>query len=129
MGYKLRGQHHFNKAVVEGFRDSVIFLENDVNITFSDIKALRLRKNGSFLITLRRLFFRAGVGFVFLNTFNNGVVFHRYPVLDPKAVEISAGFLLGSIIMDQLSIKRVRINKNNYLMILDFNFNGSSIKK
>ena len=119
--YKLKGESRFRKDKIINMRDSSILFENYEEIKLSQIKALRLKKHNHLVGTFQGFFLGLGVGFIGLNTINN-LITDTSPVLNEKAVYISAALIAAGLLIREINIKRIRVTKNKDLKILNIDF-------
>ncbi|MBA3683477.1 MAG: hypothetical protein H0W73_20270 [Bacteroidetes bacterium] len=72
-------------------------------------------------------FITGGAFFFFLNTTNN-LINERTPVISMNAALIGGGLMVTGVLIKQIGVRRLRINKNKYLKIVDLSFNNLSEK-
>jgi len=119
--YKLKGESRFRKDKITSMKDGIITFENYTEIKLSQIKALRLKTHNHLAISFQTLFLIGGVGFITLNTINNGIT-DTSPLFNEKAAYISAGLLATGLLIREMGIKRIRITEKKSLKILNIDF-------
>lgn len=119
--YKCKGDRSFKKDRISAMQDSSIVLENKGEIKLSQLKAIRLNKNVHLVLTVQTVFFAGAVAFVSLNTINNEII-GTHPVFDPNALYVSGGLLVAGMLVRELGLKRIRVNKHTDLKILSLDF-------
>jgi hypothetical protein len=115
--YKLKGEHHYKKDIVLNMNDSCLYLEKDSLLNFSKIKAVRFHRDSHLLGTINGVCYIAGVGYVSLNLINNLILQHSFKV-DPKAIYVSAAFVVAGIILQIIRVKHVRIKHNTAVRVV-----------
>lgn len=121
LDFKIRGEHHFQKARVRAFSDSTIVFSNDKEFKLDQIKCIRVDLQHRIIKPFTFLFIAGGIAFLPLNSFNNMLV-GTEPVFSEKAAYISAGLIATGLIIRQMGIRRIRINKNTDLKVLTLDY-------
>lgn len=119
--YKLKGDHFYRHQTIANMNDSIILFENDSLIQLSELKVIKLKVGNHLMGTFAEGCLKGAVLWPALN-FANNIILESAFQLDPRALYISSGFALGFIIFKELSVKRIRMNKNVTLKVLDLNF-------
>lgn len=119
--YKLKGEHRYKINKMVNMKDSAIIFSNDSSIKLSDIKCIKMRKANHLYKLFGNFFCAGGILFVGLDTFNN-FTNGTTPYVNQTAVIAGAGLIALGLIIKQLSIKRIRINKHKSLRILETNY-------
>lgn len=119
--YKLKGSYRFRSSTVANLNDTVIVLANDSVIPLSRLKAIRIRKNNYHLKLFQTIFIFGAVGYPAIVGVNYLIVPESEGWTEKTAV-VSGSFLLGAVIMHELNIARIRINKRKHLVVLDRNY-------
>ncbi|MCC6370855.1 MAG: hypothetical protein IT236_07620 [Bacteroidia bacterium] len=118
---KLKGQRHYRKMEITLLKDSSIFYGENGRIRLNQIKSIKLPR-GRLYTTFATVFSYAGFGFVFLDTSNNLILQREGPLVNQKALTVSAYFLGAALLLKHLSVKRIRINQRHSLRIIDEEF-------
>jgi hypothetical protein len=126
--YKLKGQHSYRLNKIVNMQDSMIVFSNDSVIKLNQIKAICIRKSNFVMRLFQSAYITGGGLFFFLNTTNN-IINERNPILDPKAALIGASLITTGLLIKQIGVKRIRINHNKTLKIVDLSFQNLSEKK
>jgi hypothetical protein len=119
--YKLKLEHKFRINKIVNMSDSLIIFDNDSSIYISKIKTIKLRNSNHLYKLISGFFYTGSALFVGLDFFNN-IINNDTPYLKQTTVISSAGLLTIGLIIQQLSIKRIRINKHKTLRVLDTNY-------
>ncbi|MEO6304346.1 MAG: hypothetical protein ABIP51_14365 [Bacteroidia bacterium] len=127
LDYKLKGQLTYHRNKITNLQDSFIVFSNDTIIKLNELKAVCIHRSNFVIRLFQSAFITGGAFFFFLNTTNN-LINSREPVIDPKAILIGAGLVTTGILIKQLGVKRIRINKHKQLKIVDLDFNNLSEK-
>lgn len=125
--YKLKGQYSYRLNKIVNLQDSLIVFSNDTIIKLSQIKAICIRKSNFLMKQFQQVFMLGGGLFFTFNTTNN-LLNARHPVIDQNAAFIGVGLISTGLLIKEIGIKRLRINKNKYLKIVDLSFNNLSEK-
>jgi hypothetical protein len=125
--YKLKGQHTFHKNRITNLQDSLIVLSHDSVLTLSQIKKIRIRHHNYHNKLFRTIFTLGAVGYPLLNIVNNALNSNS-PLLDQKAMIVSASFLSALLITREMGITRLRITKNKTLKVVDVDYNKLNAK-
>jgi hypothetical protein len=123
--YKLKGQHHYRKDVIVNMNDTCVLLDKDSIVKIADIKALRLHRGEHLLGTINGACFIAGVGYVTLNVINNLILESSLKV-DPKAIYVSAAFIVAGVILKIIGTKHVRIRSNTAVRVVNRSYQNIS---
>jgi len=73
------------------------------------------------------VFMIGGIAFLPLNTLNNYLI-GTSPAFDEKALYISAALLTTSVLIKQLGIRRVRLNKKTDFKVLSINYENLNVR-
>lgn len=119
--YKRIGSAYWAKNKILNFRDSTIYFNEEYGIRFNEIKKIKLYTHSYHNKLFQTLFLYAGVGYPVLYSFNSLILGYE-PIITEQAVLISLSFLATSYIIKQIGIKRVKLNNNNFLKILELDF-------
>jgi hypothetical protein len=123
--YKLKGQHHYRKDVIVNMNDSCLLLDRDSIIKIANIKSLRFHRDEHLLGTMNAVCFIAGVGYVSLNVINNLILEHSLKA-DPRAVYISAAFIVAGVIFKLIRTKHVRIRSKTVVRVVSRSYQNLS---
>jgi hypothetical protein len=121
--FQLKGEDHFNEAVINFLQDSLIILDVGV-INIKDIHAIaKDRTIQSGIVANSRLFMIAGIGIIILDQFNTTVI-----AGDPRDINTGVVVAGGSLIVLHYLIqlakrKKYVIRGNRRLRIVDLGFN------
>ncbi len=119
--YKRLGSHYWAKNNILTFRDSTIFFNEEYGIRFNEIKKIKLYTHSYHNKLFQTLFLYAGVGYPLLYSFNSLILGYE-PIITEQALWLSLSFLATSYIIKQIGIKRVKLNNNNFLKLLELDF-------
>lgn len=119
--YKLKGDHFYRHQTIANMNDSIILFENDSLIKLSEIKTIKLKVGNHLMGTFAEGCWKGAVLWPALNFVNNMILESAFRV-DPRALYISGGFALGFVIFKELSVKRIHMNRNVTLKVLDLDF-------
>lgn len=120
--YKLRGESRYRKNEIVGLRDSSIIFGSGNVVNVDLIKALKLHRGGRGVSIVKTTFLYAGVMLVAVDVINNTLVFKRTEVLNKKVGIASLCFLSAALVIDQASIRRIRMNNRNSLKVIDADY-------
>src|SRR6218665_565294 len=112
--YKLKDQRRFHAQPISNLRDSLVLLKNDSVITLGQIKKIRIRHNNYHNKLFQTIFSVGAVGYPLLNVVNNAIN-DNSPLLDQKAMIVSASFLSALFITREMGVTRLRITKKKTL--------------
>ncbi len=115
---KLKHQRSYCTHIITNMSDSLLLLENDSIIKLSDIKALKFKRGNNAMGGLNKLFVTGAVGIIIINLVSN-VMVSRVAMIDPRAMYISGGFVVGMIIFNIWNTKHIRVGSNVALQVLD----------
>lgn len=115
---KLKHQRSYHTHVITNMSDSLLLLDNDSIIKLSDIKALKFKRGNNAMGVLNKLFVTGAVGIIIINLVSN-VMVSRVAMIDPRAMYISGGFVVGMIIFNIWNTKHIRVGSNVALQVLD----------
>jgi hypothetical protein len=118
LSFKFKHQRGYHTHRITNMRDSLILLGNDSVINISDIKAVKFKRGNNAMGRLAKLFPKGAVGIIVINLLSN-ILVAGVAKIDPKAMYISGGFVLGYIIFQMWNTKRIRINRNVTIKVLD----------
>jgi hypothetical protein len=121
LDYKLKGERKFRQNKIYALNDSIIFFDNDLAVKFSQLKRIRFKKNKRLIKTFSAFFIRAGLLFIILDSGNN-LLLGRQKIVNEKAVLISASLIAGGLILKRMGIKKIRMNKNKIIKVIDVNY-------
>lgn len=119
--YKRIGSSYWAKNKILNFRDSTIFFNEEYGIRFDEIKKIKLYTHSYHNKLFQTVFLYAGVGYPSLYAFNSWILGYE-PIITEQVVWLSLSFLATSYIIKQIGIKRVKLNNNNFLKILELDF-------
>jgi hypothetical protein len=91
-------------------------------VDLNQVKKVRLHYQPRPLVTAKRLALDAGVLLLAVDIINNTIVFKRDEIINPKVGIVSLCFLATALVLEEVSIKRIRINSRNSLKIIDENY-------
>jgi hypothetical protein len=126
--YKLKKEIRYRKNKIVALNDTMIVFDNDSIMPLSRIKLVKIRDHRHLLNLFGGAFKTAGVMFLGLNTINNAIN-NRSPVIDNKAVGISAALFGTGMIMKYFSAKRIRITKNTIMKVVEINYADLNTKQ
>lgn len=126
--YKLKGQYSYRLNKIVNLQDSIIVFSNDSVIKLNQIKAICIRKSNFLLKQFQQVFLLGGGLFFSFNTINN-ILNERQPTIDPKAALISASLIGTGFIIKEIGVKRIRMNDNRSLKIVNLDYQNLSDKK
>ena len=120
--FQLKGEDHFNEAVINFLQDSLIILDVGV-LNINDIQAIaKDRTSPSGIIAASRLLMSAGLGLIFIDQFNTVVISGDSPNINP-GIMITGGALVVIHYLIQLARrKKYVIRGNRRLRIIDLGF-------
>jgi len=116
--YKLKGQQRYKTGKIVGLQDSMIILSNDSIIKLSEIKSIKLKANYRLIKLFSTALTYAGVGLLLIDSFNNAIN-ETSPILRQETAIVSISLVTAGIIISQIGIKRIKINKKNTIKIID----------
>jgi hypothetical protein len=119
--YKRVESSYWAKNKILNFRDSTIFFNEEYGIRFNEIKKIKLHTHSYHNKLFQTLFLYAGVGYPVLYSFNSLILGYE-PIITEQVVWISLSFLATSYLIKQIGIKRIKLNNNNFLKILELDF-------
>ena len=126
--YKLKGEHRYRLNKIVNLQDSFIVFSNDSVIKLNQIKAICSRKSNFLMKQFQQVFMLGGGLFFIFNTTNN-LLNDRHPAIDQTAAIIGAGLVGTGFLIKQIGIKRIRINHNKSLKIVNLDYQHLSEKK
>ncbi|CAN5615841.1 hypothetical protein BH23BAC1_BH23BAC1_04010 [soil metagenome] len=120
--FQLKGEDHFNEAVINFLQDSLIILDVGV-INIRDIHAIaKDRTSPSGIVAASRLLMIAGLGIIFIDQFNTVIIAGDPPNINP-GIMIAGGSLVVIHYLIQLAQRRKYVIKGNRrLRIVDLGF-------
>jgi len=121
--FRLRGEDHFNTAVITHLQDSLVFFDQGV-VNVNEIASIRTkpRQSGIMGASSTAKFRIAGVGLVLIDQFNNVVIAGGEFRLS-RGVLIAGGSLVAlSYIIDLTQKNKYKIKGNRRLRIVDVSF-------
>ncbi len=119
--YKLKGEHKYRINKMAAMQDSMIIFDNDSSITLSEIKAIKLRNSNHLIPLFGSFFVIGGAGVIIVDSFNK-IINGQPKIVDERVALIGASLFVAGIIIKQLAIKRVRMNKHRTLRIIKLDF-------
>ncbi len=119
--YKRIGGNYWVKNKILNFHDSAVYFNEEYGIRFNEIKKIKLHTHSYHNKLFQTVFLYAGVGYPALYAFNSLILGYE-PIITEQVIWISLSFLATSYIIKQIGIKRVRLNNNNFLKILELDF-------
>lgn len=125
--YKLKEDRFYKKGRIVHLQDSIIVLENGKDFTIADIKAIKL-DIGNHLTHAFQIFFVAGGVLFFAISAVNNVIVPSTPVVTEQVLIISSSLVATGLIIRELGIKRVRMNKNKSLRIVNIDYQNMNQK-
>lgn len=127
--YRLKGGRKFQTGVVATMNDSLMVLASEKVIPFSQLRALRIRKNKYHLKLFQTIFLTGAFGYPLLVSANYFIVPNSQGLTMSTAV-VSGSFFIGAFIVHEMNIYRVRINRHKQLLVLDRDYEhlGDSLK-
>lgn len=121
--YKPLSSNRWNKDKIMNFRDSMVYFDKEYGIRFDNIKKIKLYTHSYHNKLFQRLFIYAGVLYPSLYVVNSLILgFHPSTEQKQQVVLLTVSFFTASYLIKQIGIKRVRLNENNYLKILELDF-------
>ncbi len=117
--YKLKGEKTYSRLKIATMRDSIIVFDNDSIIKISELKRIKIHNSNHLYKLFSKVFFIAGLGYLGLNVTNNII---NNSLDNKKAIYISASLIVVGIVIKQLSIKRIYIDKRKTIKILDLKY-------
>lgn len=121
--YKVYGSGSWHKDKIMNFRDSMIYFDESYGLRFNQIRKIKLYNHSYHNKLFQRLFLYAGILYPSLYLVNSLILdFQPSSQQKQQVVLISLSFFTASYLVKQLGIKRVRLNQNNYLKILELDF-------
>lgn len=121
--YKLKGQFVCRTKTIANMGDSMIVFTDGTIIKISKIKGIRI-KSGNFSPYL----WKAGLLFLSLDVANN-LIFERSPILNERAVLVSAIFVASSFVVHYFQDKHIRIRKNSTFRVFDPDYEHLNAKR
>jgi hypothetical protein len=128
ISYKLKFFSAYSTQKIMSVSDSVLILEGATELKLRAIKSIRFNKGFHLLGSFKTFFFGLGIGFFPLNTVNQAITGHT-PIIQASAAYISAGLLGAGLILRELGLKRVHINKRVDFKVIDLDFEHLGEKK
>ena len=125
--YKLKGDLMFHKAKLIALSDSTLVFNDNIEVKWSQLKAMRVNLNNHLIAPLSFIFLVGGIGFLPLNTLNN-VIIGDEPILSLNAAYVSASLIAASYLVKSLGRKRIRIKNSTYLKVLTLNYQDLNTK-
>lgn len=125
--YKLKGQITFHKTRLIALSDSTLVFTDNIEVKWSQLKALRVNLNNHLIAPLSFILLVGGIAFLPLNTLNN-VIIGDEPVLSANAAYVSAALVTASFLVKGLGRKRIRIKNSTYLKVLTLNYQDLNTK-
>ena len=119
--YKLKGDRRFRKNIIANLQDSLVIFTNDSIISLDQIKCIRLRSNNYHSQLFQTIFSIGAVGYPLLNVTNNAIN-HNDPLLNSRAIVVSASFVAAALIARQIRFKRIRMRPDKNLKIVDIDY-------
>ncbi len=114
--YKLKGDVFYRRHKLVNMEDSLLVFDNDEVVTFSQIKAVKIRG-----ASLSPYFFGAGARFFILDT-GHGAIFGRQQVVSDQALIVLGSCVAGGLIVKYFQDKHIRIKKNSVFRIIDADY-------
>jgi hypothetical protein len=121
LSLKIKGDHQYQRHKITFLSDSLLILENGVEIRYTDLKRIKIDLDRHLLGTFRQFFFRMGIGFFPLNTLNNLITENR-PIVQESALLISGACLTVSAILRGFAYKRIKINNHLGFRLIEKDF-------
>ena len=125
MEFKLRHEHKFKAVKVLELSDTAVYFGYDEFVNWKDIKCIRV-SSGNYLNRKFKTFFKRGaILFITLDVLNNLILNHR-PILNPKAVAVSASLAVAWLLFKKFDHKKVRLRKSSFFIPVTTNFRDLS---
>lgn len=119
--YRLNGKITYNKNKIMAMSDSTLVFTDYTEVRLDQIKTIKMDVQTHLIAPFRFVFMAAGIGFLPLNSLNNLITDTR-PIYNEKAAYISAALITTSFLIKQLGIRRVRLNRNTSLKVLQLDY-------
>lgn len=126
--FKLKGKHAYLTSRVVALSDSSIVLSNDIEIKLSQLKTLKLDVQNHLIKPFSFVFMVGGIAFLPLNSYNNWLM-GTEPIFSQTAAFVSVGLIGTSVLIKQLGIRRVRLNKKTDLKVLSIDYQHLNVKR
>ncbi len=111
--YKLKGQLFCKTKKIANMNDSLLAFTDGTIININRIKGIKI-KGGNF----SRYFFGSAILFPVLDITNN-LVFDRRPIVNERALNVSAAFLAIGVVVNYIQDKHVHIRKSTTFRVFD----------
>lgn len=120
--YKLKGdiKYKFGKIVI--IQDSFIVLKDTILIKISEIKSIKINKKNRIVSIISNVLITAGLGFSIIDSGNN-LITNQHPYINSRSIIITIPFVVSGLLIKQINIKRIRINKQKVIKVLTLNYN------
>jgi hypothetical protein len=121
--FQLKGEDHFNEAVINFLQDSLIILDVGV-INVKEIHAIaKDRSIQSGIVANSRLLMYAGIGIIIIDQFNTTVVAGDPPDINTGVVVAGGSLIVLHYLIQLAKRKKYVIRGNRRLKIVDLGFN------
>jgi hypothetical protein len=125
--YKLKGSWHKQIHTLSDMEDSILYIETGESVRLDQIKRIIIDRSNFLTRMLASAFRIAGLGYIGLDAFNNGINAESPVFKDRVLVPGAILFVVGECIY-VANKRRIHIGKNRRLQIMDFGLNGSLMK-
>lgn len=119
--YRLKGKMTYNKDRVMAMSDSTLVFTNYTEVRLDQIKTIKMDVQTHLIAPFSFVFMAGGICFLPLNSLNNLITDTR-PIYNEKATYISVALITTGFLIKQLGIRRVRLNRNTNLKVLQLDY-------
>lgn len=121
--YKQTASTIWRKDKIMNFRDSMIYFDKDYGLKFNQVRKIKLYTHSYHNKLFQRLFIYAGILYPTLYIANSLILdFHPSTEQKQQVLLITASFFTATFLIRQIGIKRIKLNDNNNLKILELDF-------
>ncbi len=114
--YRLKDNKTWFSGDISQMNDTMVVFNWVDEVPLSNITAIARRQ--WFFSILSRLSMTAGVLYFSIDTFNN-LINGNNPLIDQQTAIISAGLVAGGFLLQPLTIRKIKLNENWTLKVLD----------
>ncbi|MGZ4056533.1 MAG: hypothetical protein ACXVPU_09795 [Bacteroidia bacterium] len=114
--FRIKGDNIKYKAEILQINDSTIILK-DRNVPINIVDAIYRDRSNFLTRSFSKVFIWGGLGFVFLDTFNNAIT-QSETIVDKRAVIAGGSLVAAGFIIKMFAIKKYKIGNKRMLKVL-----------